>query len=78
MSEHGGEEQPHVVVRDRRRIDPQTGEARPPEVEDDDESSTGRHAAEDASPRPRTPGADDAATTTCASSWRNAPRTSSG
>ena len=48
MSEHGGEEQPHVVVRDRRRIDPQTGEARPPEVEDtDEESSTGRHAAEE-------------------------------
>jgi molecular chaperone GrpE len=47
MSEHGGEEQPHVVVRDRRRIDPQTGEARPPEVDDaDEESSTGRHAAE--------------------------------
>ncbi len=45
MSEHGGEE-PHVVVRDRRRIDPQTGEVRPPEV-DDEESSTGRHAAED-------------------------------
>ncbi|HEY4455814.1 MAG TPA: nucleotide exchange factor GrpE [Pseudonocardiaceae bacterium] len=48
MSEHGGEEQPHVVVRDRRRIDPQTGEARPPEVDDaDEELSTGRHAAED-------------------------------
>ena len=48
MSEHGGEEQPHVVVRDRRRIDPETGEARPPEVEDtDEESATGRHAAED-------------------------------
>jgi molecular chaperone GrpE len=49
VSEHDGglgEEQPHVVVRDRRRIDPQTGEARPPEV-DDDESSAGRHAAED-------------------------------
>jgi molecular chaperone GrpE len=47
MSEHGGEEQPHVVVRDRRRIDPQTGEARPPEVEDaEEESSTGRHAAD--------------------------------
>ena len=47
MSEHGGEEQPHVVVRDRRRIDPQTGEARPPEV-DDEELPTGRHAAEEA------------------------------
>jgi molecular chaperone GrpE len=47
MSEHGGEEQPHVVVRDRRRIDPQTGEVRPPEV-DDEELPTGRHAAEDA------------------------------
>jgi molecular chaperone GrpE len=27
----GGDEQPHVVVRDRRRIDPQTGEARIPD-----------------------------------------------
>jgi molecular chaperone GrpE len=45
MSEHGGGEEP-VVVRDRRRIDPQTGEVRPPEV-DDEESATGRHAAED-------------------------------
>lgn len=47
MSEHGGEEQPHVVVRDRRRIDPQTGQARPPEV-DDEELPTGRHAVQDA------------------------------
>ncbi len=46
MSEHGGEE-PHVVVRDRRRIDPQTGEVRPPEVDDDEESSAGRHAADE-------------------------------
>jgi molecular chaperone GrpE len=48
MSEHGGEEQPHVVVRDRRRVDPETGEVRPPEVEDD-ESPAGRHAAEEQS-----------------------------
>ncbi|HEY2699079.1 MAG TPA: nucleotide exchange factor GrpE [Pseudonocardiaceae bacterium] len=51
MSEHGGEEQPHVVVRDRRRIDPQTGEARPPEVDndaDEESSAAGRHAAEGA------------------------------
>ncbi|HEV3361071.1 MAG TPA: nucleotide exchange factor GrpE [Pseudonocardiaceae bacterium] len=57
MSEHGGEE-PHVVVRDRRRIDPQTGEVRPPEV-DDEESSTGRHAAEDGESPAAAP-ADDA------------------
>ena len=49
MSEHGGEEQPHVVVRDRRRIDPETGEARPIEVDNDadEELSTGRHAVDE-------------------------------
>ena len=44
MNEHGGED-PHVVVRDRRRIDPLTGEVRVPPL-DDDESAAGRHAAE--------------------------------
>jgi molecular chaperone GrpE len=60
MSEHGGEE-PHVVVRDRRRIDPETGEVRPPEV-DDEEPSTGRHAAEDSAEPGESPAAAPAAT----------------
>lgn len=46
MSEHGdqphGGEEPRVVVRDRRRIDPETGQVRPPA---EDEPSAGRHAA---------------------------------
>ncbi|WP_309109859.1 nucleotide exchange factor GrpE [Saccharothrix sp.] len=44
------EEQPHVVVRDRRRIDPETGQVRPPAADADgpvDEPPVegGRHAA---------------------------------
>jgi molecular chaperone GrpE len=50
-----------VVVRDRRRIDPQTGEARPPEV-DDEESPTGRHAAEEVPAEAGAPAAAPSAT----------------
>src|SRR5437879_8341136 len=49
-------EEPRVVVRDRRRIDPQTGQVRPPVVDTESTPSTqstpgeppaGRHAATD-------------------------------
>lgn len=44
--EHSGvEEQPHVVVRDRRRIDPRTGAARPPVTGTPVTGGPGRHAA---------------------------------
>jgi molecular chaperone GrpE len=45
--EHG-EEQPHVVVHDRRRIDPETGQVRPTEQHEEvlvDETEVGKHAA---------------------------------
>jgi molecular chaperone GrpE len=48
-----GEEQPRVVVRDRRRIDPQTGQVRPPV--DDSELGAGEPAG-----RHSTPGAEPA------------------
>ncbi|MEU7526149.1 nucleotide exchange factor GrpE [Saccharothrix sp. NPDC042600] len=49
------EEQPHVVVRDRRRIDPETGQVRPPAADADgpvDEPPVegGRHAAGEEEP----------------------------
>jgi molecular chaperone GrpE len=40
-----GEEQPHVVVHDRRRIDPETGEIRQPEEVFVSEAEGGKHAA---------------------------------
>ncbi|WP_016699906.1 nucleotide exchange factor GrpE [Actinoalloteichus spitiensis] len=40
-----GDEQPRVVIRDRRRIDPETGEARDPDAE----NNGGRHRAEPSS-----------------------------
>ncbi|MBY8852250.1 nucleotide exchange factor GrpE, partial [Saccharothrix sp. MB29] len=45
------EEQPRVVVNDRRRVDPDTGEVRPPAA-DEAEASTGsgRHAAPEDAP----------------------------
>jgi molecular chaperone GrpE len=46
VNEHGGEEP--VVVRDRRRIDPRTGEVRVPPADEEESSSAGRHAVEDA------------------------------
>ncbi|HEX3781125.1 MAG TPA: nucleotide exchange factor GrpE [Pseudonocardiaceae bacterium] len=59
MNEHGGED-PHVVVRDRRRVDPTTGEVRVPPVDDEEEASpTGRHAAE--GEEPSTAGAGESA-----------------
>lgn len=53
-------EEPRVVVRDRRRIDPRTGEVRPPVPAEpgagpEPGRSTGRHAAEE----PRPPAADE-------------------
>jgi molecular chaperone GrpE len=41
-------EEPHVVVRDRRRIDPETGQVRPPSAVDEaaDGEPAGRHAAD--------------------------------
>ncbi|MEJ2854816.1 MULTISPECIES: nucleotide exchange factor GrpE [unclassified Saccharothrix] len=49
------EEQPHVVVRDRRRIDPETGEVRTPAADaetpvDETPAEGGRHAAPEAEP----------------------------
>jgi molecular chaperone GrpE len=59
VNEHGGED-PHVVVRDRRRVDPTTGEVRVPPVDDEEEASpTGRHAAE--GEEPSTAGAGESA-----------------
>ncbi|CCH35555.1 nucleotide exchange factor GrpE [Actinosynnema sp. NPDC047251] len=70
------EEQPHVVVNDRRRIDPETGEVRPPAAEDAPAPASdtaeaeegGRHAAPEAEvvdaeidPGPGEPGGDQAA-----------------
>ncbi|MFI9811040.1 nucleotide exchange factor GrpE [Saccharothrix variisporea] len=57
------EEQPHVVVRDRRRIDPETGEVRTPAVDADapvDEAPEGggRHAAPEAEPAEVDPAAE--------------------
>ncbi|MBB5954470.1 molecular chaperone GrpE [Saccharothrix tamanrassetensis] len=51
------EEQPHVVVRDRRRIDPETGEVRPPVAEDAPETA----AAPETSGAAGTPGGSAAA-----------------
>jgi molecular chaperone GrpE len=60
VTEHqNGEEQPHVVVRDRRRIDPETGQVREPQPEVSDASAEtpaedqvpaggGKHAAPEA------------------------------
>jgi len=45
VNEHGGEE-PHVVVRDRRRIDPTTGEVRVAPADEEDAAQAGRHTAE--------------------------------
>jgi molecular chaperone GrpE len=50
-------DEPHVVVRDRRRIDPQTGQVRPPSVDDesaDGDNGGGRHSAERADDAPST------------------------
>ncbi|GAA0226136.1 nucleotide exchange factor GrpE [Saccharothrix mutabilis subsp. mutabilis] len=68
------EEQPHVVVRDRRRIDPETGQVRPPAADAEatgpaaeevpvaegaaDADGGGRHAAPDAEPAEVDPAAE--------------------
>ncbi|GAA3460694.1 nucleotide exchange factor GrpE [Saccharothrix longispora] len=45
------EEQPRVVVNDRRRIDPDTGEVRPPAADEAEASAgSGRHAAPEDAP----------------------------
>ncbi|AUS78921.1 nucleotide exchange factor GrpE [Actinoalloteichus sp. AHMU CJ021] len=50
-----GDEQPRVVIRDRRRIDPETGEARDPDAE----SNGGRHRAEPSPEEPSAPQEDE-------------------